>query len=107
MAERKALLRKDRLEYIARFRIDDTEKVLHFAEMLKEQGSGVSADFGSQKELSRTTPGPRSGTIEEQSNLFGAKYEYRFDYKAIRKALEEIAQKFGYKLEYHVSFSGI
>lgn len=111
LAERKAFLRKDRLEYIARFRIDASTKTLHFSEMLKEQGSGISADdgfqgFGFKKEVTHSTFGPRSGTIEEQSNLFGAKYEYRFDFGTIRKAFEDIAQKFGYTFKYHINPGG-
>lgn len=109
IAERKALLRKDCLEYTVRFRIDENTRVLHFSEMLKERGSGISSGegvtgFGFKKEVTRTTSGPRSGTIEEQSNSFGAKYQYQLDYETIRKAFEDIAQKFGYRFEYHIRF---
>ena len=40
--------------------------------------------------------GGREGTIEEQSNLFGKKYQYTFDYAKIRQGVEEIVNKFGY-----------
>ncbi len=112
LAERKGFLRKDRLEYVARFRIDDRAKVLHFSEMLKEEGSGIASGggiqgFGVTKEVTRVTSGPRSGTIEEQSNLFGAKYEYRLDYAAIRKAFAEAAERHGFRFEYHTGFGSV
>lgn len=112
LAERKGFLRKDRLEYIARFRLDEATKTLHFSEMLREQGSGVSSGediqgFGFKKEVTRTTSRPRSGTIEEHSRLFGTKYEYRFNYEAIRKAFEALAREHGYGFEYHTAFESI
>jgi hypothetical protein len=112
VAERRGFLRKDRLEYVARFRIDDNTKALHFSEMLKERGSGISSGegiqgFGVEKEVTRVTSSLRSGTIEEQSNLFGARYEYRFDYGAIRKAFTDIAERHGFRFEYHTSFGNI
>jgi len=112
LAERRGFLRKDRLEYVARFRIDDSAKVLHFSEMLQERGSGIASGediqgFGGKKEVTRVTSGPRSGTIEEQSNLFGAKYEYRFDYGAIRKAFAEAAARHGFRFEYHAGFGSV
>ncbi len=43
VAERKALLTRKKLEYIAKFRVDDTARELRFTEMLKETGSGISS----------------------------------------------------------------
>ncbi|MHB8859036.1 MAG: hypothetical protein ACYC6Z_06085 [Thermoleophilia bacterium] len=92
IAERKAFLSKKKLEYIAKFRIDDATKTIRFSEMLKESGSGLSSGgggfdsgmspgFGFKKETYRTGAGPREGTIEEQSSLFGKDYDYKFDFK--------------------------
>lgn len=109
-AERKAFLSKKKLEYIVRFRIDDAAKTLRFNEMLKESGSGISSGsgfdgdmspgFGFKKETYKTGAGPREGTIEEQSNLFGQKYDYSFDFKSIRDKIEAIASAQGYSLDY-------
>ena len=38
VAERKAFLSKKKLEYIARFRVEDASRELKFMEMLKETG---------------------------------------------------------------------
>jgi len=83
VAERRVFLSKKKLTYSAKFRVDDDNKELRFTEMLKESGSGISSGddgigpgFGFKKESYRTGAGPRSGTIAEQSQLFGAKYDY-------------------------------
>ncbi|MHB8159666.1 MAG: hypothetical protein ACYDGS_04125 [Thermoleophilia bacterium] len=59
----------------------DGVRTIRFSEMLKESGSGVSGGggfdgdmspgFGFKKETYKTGAGPREGTIEEQSTLFG------------------------------------
>ena len=41
VAERKTFLSKQRLEYIAKFRLDDALKEVKFTEMLKETASGL------------------------------------------------------------------
>lgn len=114
LAERKAFLARQKLEYKARFRIDDTRKCIKFTEMLKESGAGLSGGdldttpgFGFKKETYNTLSGARSGTIEEQSNLFGKKYEYRFDFQKIRNAIEEIARKNGYEFHYQITAIGL
>ncbi len=116
IAERKAFLSKKKLEYIAKLRIDDEAGAIRFSEMLKESGSGVagggfdsgmSPGFGFKKETYRTGAGPREGTIEEQSNLFGRNYDYRFDFKDIRGGIEKIAAANGYSLDYRISLTGI
>ena len=117
IAERKAFLSKKKLEYIAKFRIDDDTKTIRFSEMLKESGSGISSGggidsgmspgFGFKKETYKTGAGPREGTIEEQSNLFGQQYDYRFDFKEIRGSIEKIAAANGYALEYKITPVGL
>ncbi|RJQ42708.1 MAG: hypothetical protein C4534_09735 [Gaiellales bacterium] len=107
---------KKKLEYVAKFRVDDEDRVLRFSEMLKETGSGVSGGgmdgdtspgFGFKKESYRTGGGPREGTIEEQSNLFGKKYEYTFRFGDIRNRFERLAAENGYSFEYRVFSAGV
>lgn len=117
IAERKAFLSKKKLEYIARFRIDDGAKTIRFSEMLKESGSGISSGggidsdlspgFGFKKETYKTGAGPREGTIEEQSTLFGKQYDYKFDFSEIRGSMEKIAADNGYSFDYSILPSGI
>ncbi len=117
VAERKAFLSKKKLEYIAKLRIDDQGKEIRFTEMLKESGSGISSGsggfddispgFGFKKETYKTGAGPREGTIEEQSNLFGKDYTYRFDFKTIRPKLEEQAKIAGYEFKYQITPVGL
>ena len=112
LAERKAFLTKQKLIYSAKFRVDEQAKEVRFTEMLKESGAGVSTGgasddmspgFGFKKETYNTFSGTRSGTIEEQSSLFGKKYEYKFDYGAIRKKFESRAKEHGYKFTYKIT----
>ena len=75
--------------------------------MLKESGSGVSTGgdfesspgFGFKTETYKTGGTGREGNIEQQSSLFGKKYEYRFDFKTIRAKIEELAKAEGYQFE--------
>lgn len=117
VAERKAFLTKKKLQYIAKFRIDDENKEVKFTEMLKESGSGFSSGgdeddmspgFGFKKEIYKTGMGqPREGTIEEQSNLFGKDYTYNFDFKTIRSQIKEKAKSEGYSFKYQVTSAGL
>lgn len=111
VAERKAFLSRKRLVYSARFQIDERNKEVIFSEMLKESGWGLSAGsldgetsagFGFRKESYNTLSGAREGTIEEQSNLFGKKYEYKFDFGAIRRKFEAKAKETGYRFTYKI-----
>ncbi len=110
VAERKAFLSKTKLEYIATFRVDDTAKKILFSEMLKEAGSGLSAGggddmspgFGFKTETYKTGAGPREGSIKEQSDLFGKKYSYSFDFQTIRPKIEAQASATGYTVEYQI-----
>jgi UDP-N-acetylglucosamine 2-epimerase len=116
IAERKAFLSKKRLEYIAKFRIDEGAKELRFTEMLKESGSGFSsssgmdeetAGFGFKSGVYKTGFGGNEGTIEEQSRLFGKDYQYKFDYAATRKKIEAKALEAGYRFSYQVTPIGL
>jgi len=110
VAERKAFLTKKKLEYIARFRVDDAARELKFTEMLKETGSGVSGGgdgtspgFGFKAETYKTGAGPRGGSITEQSNYFGKQYSYSYDWSAIRTHMEQAAQASGYSFSYSIT----
>lgn len=114
VAERKAFLSKKKLTYRAQFRIDDEKRQLRFTEMLKESGSGVSAGgddlgpgFGFKKETTKTGTGPREGTIEEQSRLFGKEYSVSFDVAKIRTSIEALATKAGYAFSYQLTARGL
>jgi len=110
VAERKAFMSKKKLEYIARFKVDDAARVLSYTEMLKETGSGVSGGgddmspgFGFKTETYRTGAGPREGTITEQSDYFGKEYTYSYDWSAIRTWLEQAAAAAGYSFNYSIT----
>jgi hypothetical protein len=114
IAERKGWLSRKKLLYRAKFSLDAEKKELHFTEMLKESGLGlssgdadVSTGFGFKKETYKQGLGPKEGSIEEQSRVFGDKYQYNFDWSKIRKALEEKAQAQGYKFVYHLTGWGL
>lgn len=111
IAERKAFLSSKKLTYSARMRIDDEAKTIQFSEMLKEAGSGftsggfdddMSSGFGFKTQSYNTLNGPREGTIEEQSNLFGKKFDYKFNYQDIRNKIENVAKEAGYKFTYQI-----
>ena len=108
IAERKAFLANKKLTYVCPFRVDEPSKEVRFFEMLKESGFGVSSGagdgemstgFGFKKETYNTFGKERSGTIEEQSRLFGKDYSYRFDFGAFRGAVRNAAEGAGYRFE--------
>jgi hypothetical protein len=45
--------------------------------------------------------------MEEQSNLFGKKYSYTFDFKAIREAVEKKTQEAGLSFKYQITSIGL
>jgi len=113
IAERKAFLSKKKLTYSAKMKIDEVLKTINFSEMLVEVGSGLSSGgggfddgmstgFGFKAESYNTMSGAREGNIEEQSNLFGKKFDYNFDYKEIRSKIEELAKRSGFNFEYQI-----
>ena len=115
IAERKAFFSRKALSYIARFRIDDTAKELCFTEMLKEAGAGLSmgdidglsAGLGLKKWSYRIGLDGRSGSIEEESDLFGKLYKYKFNISSMRDAFKIIADSAGYRFKYQVTSLGL
>ncbi|MBN1299062.1 MAG: ribonucleoside-triphosphate reductase [Actinobacteria bacterium] len=109
IAERKAFLRTDRLTYSAKLKIDEIKKEIIFFEILKESGAGLGSGgagdgygtgFGFKVEKTKIGPGGREGTIEQQSVLFGKKYEYKFTFEKIRQDIKSLAEKYGYSFTY-------
>ena len=115
VAERKAFLSKKKLVYKAEFRLDSNNWKMHFTEMLKESGFGLSSGgddmdmspgAGFKKGTYKMGMQGREGAIEEQSRLFGKDYKYSFDFGAIRNKFKGIAEDFGYEFEYHITGLG-
>lgn len=116
VAERKAFLSNKKLEYIAKFRLDEGNKTLKFTEMLKESGLGLSMGGGMDEmtpgmgfkvQTFKTGVGPREGTIEEQSTLFGKQYQYKFDFKTIREKFKTVAENNGWEFKYQITEIGL
>ncbi len=116
VAERKAFLSTKKLEYIAKFRPDEGNKTLKFTEMLKESGSGLSMGggmdemtpgMGFKMQTFKTGLGPREGSIEEQSTLFGKQYQYKFDFKTVREKLKAVAENNGWVFKYQITEIGL
>lgn len=109
IASRKAFLRTDKLTYHSRLKVDVNKNEIIFFEILKESGAGFGtggADefgtgFGFKVEKTKIgINGKREGLIKEQSDLFGKKYKYEFDFKKIRQDVESIAKKFKLDFKY-------
>ncbi len=116
IAERKAFLSKKKLIYCAQFHVHEQEKEVKFTEMLKESGvgmnsgigdDGIGTGFGFKTESYNTLSGAREGNIEEQSDLFGKKYNYNFDFGKIRKSFEKKTEELGYKFSYQITSMGL
>ncbi|MCX6763386.1 MAG: hypothetical protein NTZ97_01465 [Candidatus Moranbacteria bacterium] len=118
IAERKSFLNKKKLTYSAKMRINEEAKEVKFTEMLKESGFGLSAGgggmdgeispgFGFKTESYNTLSGVREGSISEQSDLFGKKYDYQFEWGTIRKTVEAIAKQNGYEFKYQITSLGL
>ena len=110
VAERKAFLSKKKLEYSGTIKINTEEKSVVFSDMLKESGSGLSTggdnEMGNGFGFSATTYSSglkgRSGNIKEQSDLFGKKYNYSFNYEEMREKIEDVSTKEGYSFKYSI-----
>ena len=114
VAERKVLISKKKLTYIAKFRLNEAKKELHFTEMLKESGSGFSSGdsdfspgFGFKTETFKTGAGGREGSIKEQSDLFGKQYSYTYDFSKIRTLIEAETVRAGYSFKYQLTGIGL
>ena len=112
IAERKAFLSTKKITYSARIKVNEATKIVNFSEMLMEAGSGLSSGnsfddgmstgFGFKTESYNTMSGAREGNIEEQSDLFGKKFDYKFDYKEIRSIVENTVKTAGYEFKYQI-----
>jgi hypothetical protein len=116
VAERKAFLSKKKLEYVAKFRLAQDVKTVKFTEILIESGSGLSMGGGMDEmtpglgfkvQSYKTSIGPREGSIEEQSVLFGKTYQYKFNFKTIREKFKSITQKAGWNFRYQITPIGL
>lgn len=105
LAERRAFLSRKKLVYRARLRVDEGAREVHLSESLTETSSGLAPEsgVGFKTETYKTGAGPREGGIAEQSKLFGKVYAYTFDYAAVRKAIETLAQEHGYTVQYQLT----
>lgn len=115
IAEQKSFLSKKTVEYSAKFKVQDDDRVVRFFEMLKESGAGMSAGdagdvgggWGFSKESYKTGAGGREGSIEAQGSLLGNKYAFTFDYARVRTAVQAIAEQHGYRLDYQLTPKGL
>ena len=115
IAEQKSLLSKKTVEYSAKFKVLDDDRVVRFFEMLKESGAGMSggdaSDVGGgwsfSKEIYKTGGRGREGSIEQRGSLLGNKYAFTFDYASIRMAVQAIAERNGYRFDYQLTPKGL
>ena len=115
LAEKTSFLSKKKVEYQAKFRVDERERVVRFFEMLKESGSGMSGGgpddvgggFGFKKETYKTGGGGREGTLEAQGTSWDrllVHVRLRVDAGA---AVEAISAHHGYRFEYQLTPKGL
>ena len=115
VAKRGTFLNIQKLTYSARVRVDEQNKQVKFFEILKETGAGLGSGgadefgtgFGFKVEKTVLKGKERQGTIKEQSELFGKKYSYEFDFEKVREAIKEITSRFGYSFEFVLTERGI
>lgn len=109
VAERKVFLSNQKLTYQAKFRVEEHEKVIRFSEALLESSAGMSlGGMGFSSGSYKTGKGGvQESVFEQQSRLFGKKYEYRFDFKTIREKIESLAKEAGYDFQYQITAKGI
>ena len=102
VAERKAFLSKQKLTYQAKFRVDEKEKFVRFTELLKESSSGMESQG-----MSFSTTSLKNGKGGQQSDFFGKKYDYSFDFREIREKIEALAKEAGYDFQYQLTAKGL
>jgi hypothetical protein len=114
LAQQKSFLSKKTVEYVAKFKVQDDDRVVRFFEMLKESGSGMSAGdgdvgggWGVSKETYKSGLGGREASIEAQGSLLGKKYAFTFDYARVRTAIKDLAERHGYRFDYQVTPKGL
>jgi hypothetical protein len=104
VAERKAFLSTQKLTYEAKMRIDTAGKMLKFTESLREASAGIQAGAGFQVETYSTGKGgQREGGIQQQSDQFGKKYEYKVDFRAVRTKIEALAKEADFAFQYQIT----
>lgn len=109
IAERKAFLSKQKLTYYARFKVDGPKGLVTFTEKLEERKSGLGAGgvdesvgTGFKGWKTSSSADGLEGVMEEQSRLFGEKYQYSFDFKRVREAVRRAAEEAGFSFEYRL-----
>ena len=116
LAEKKSFLSRKKVEYHAKFKVDESARTVHFFEMLKESGAGMSGGdlddvgggVGFRKETYRTGGGGgRAGGIEAQGSLLGQRYSFTSDFGQVRSAIEKIVQQQGYQFDYQLTPKGL
>lgn len=108
VAERKAFLSTQKLTYEAKMRIDTAGKMLKFTESLREASAGIQAGAGFQVETYSTGKGgQREGGIQQQSDQFGKKYEYKVDFRAVRTKIEALAKEADFAFQYQITSLGL
>ena len=108
LAERKAFLTSKKLIYKISCKIDPVKKELRYSERLLEKGWGLfcgdsdqAPGFGFKTETYSLMPGKLpERMIEEQSDLFGKKYQYKIDLSEIRSKIQEAAAGSGLGFHY-------
>lgn len=99
VAERKTLLSRERLVYRAALRIDDEARTVRFQERLKESSRGLVGGLTAKTETTSLHGKEREGTVAERSRYVGRRFDYLFDYGAVRQAVEAAARTQGYGFE--------
>ena len=108
IAEHSAFMATARLEYQARVRVDDARWEVHFTELLKESGSGLtsgdddgmSPGFGIQKTSYNTATDGIQEAIEDQVARYGKKFTIDFRYDLVRDQVKSIADIAHYAFRY-------
>lgn len=108
VAERKAFLSTQKLTYEAKMRIDSAGKVVKFTDSLREASAGLQVSVGVKAETYSTGKGgQREGSVEQKSNLFGKKYDYKVDFRAVRTRIEALAKEADFTFRYQITSLGL
>jgi len=90
---------KKKVEYSARMKAVEAERVLYFWEMLKESGSGMSLG-GFDSESTSTFGGKRWGVKKEKIiGPGGVAVDYSWDYGKTRAIVESVAARHGFSVK--------
>lgn len=90
---------KKKVEYSARMKAVEAERVLYFWEMLKESGAGISLG-GFDSESTSTFGGKRWGAKKETIiGPGGVAVDYSWDYGKTRAIVESVAARHGFSVK--------